>query len=263
MKKYSALILLMTLALALSGCSGTQEGSSEKKVINVSAAASLKGALTEIEAIYESDHPDQDIQLNFGGSGALQAQIEEGAPADVFISAGTKQADELEKKGFIKEGSRKSFLRNTLVVITSSENDNTLESMEDLAGDDFPKIGHSDPALAPVGQYASEAIKYYSLTREIAPKTVLSPDVKTTLAWVESGEADAGFVYMTDAMSSDKVKVAFEVDSEAHSKIEYPAVIIRDSLNPEGAVSLMEFISQDEALDIFRSHGFVAEAVEK
>lgn len=263
MKKTLALFLLMILVLG--GCSKDvqpQEQSEEKTVINVSAAASLKGALTDIETIYEADHPEYEIMFNFGGSGALQAQIEEGAPVDIFFSAGSKQVNALEGKDLIVNESRKSFLRNSLVVITPSESKLLPKEIKDLAEEDFAKIGHADPALAPAGQYATEAINYYNLKDQLGSKTVLSPDVKTTLTWVEAGEVDAGFVYMTDAMTTDKVKVGFTVDRASHSPIEYPAAIIKDSSNPQGASQLMDFMSAQQSLDIFQKYGFSIEGKE-
>lgn len=263
MKKTLALFLLT--ALVLSGCSSEdqiQVDSMEKTLINISAAVSLKGALTDIESIYEAQYPDQDIVLNFGGSGALQAQIEEGAPVDVFFSAGAKQIDSLEEKNLIINESRKSFLRNSLVVITPSKSQLSPKEIKDLSDDNFAKISHADPALAPAGQYATEAINYYNLKDQLGSKTVLSPDVKTTLTWVEAGEVDAGFVYMTDAMTTSKVNVGFTVDSASHSPIEYPAAIIKDSRNLQGASQLMEFVSTEQFLDIFQKYGFLIEGKE-
>ena len=133
MKKITYLILLAVLIASMTGCE-------KQSAVNVSAAISLKSSLEEIEAVFESEHPDYDIALNLGSSGALQAQIEEGAPVDVFFSAGARQMNVLEDKGFIKEGSRRSLLSNSLVVIVPLKSGNVPEKIEDLSKDSLKVI---------------------------------------------------------------------------------------------------------------------------
>ena len=249
MKKITYLILMAVLIASMTGCE-------KQSAVNVSAAISLKSSLEEIEAVFDFVSPEYDVALNLGSSGALQAQIEEGAPVDVFFSAGARQMNVLEDKGFIKEGSRRSLLSNSLVVIVPLKSGNVPEKIEDLSKDSLKVISCGDPSVAPVGQYASEALAYYGITESISDKMVLAPDAKTTLSWVESGEADAGIVYMTDAVSSKNVKIAFVIDPQAHSQIEYPMAVINESANAQGAQAFAEFLESEAALDIFRKNGF-------
>jgi len=250
------LILATIVALVFTGCSKGQEAPQlEKTTLNISAAASLKDVMAEIEENYENEFPQTDIVFNFAGSGALQAQIEEGAPADVFFSAGSKQIKVLDEKSLIKEGSIRTFLGNQLVAIKPRGSEIKITGIKDLESDDIKKIGYSDPKLAPIGQYASEAIAYYNLEGKLSPKTILSSDVRTTLSWAEMGEIDLGFVYSTDAVGNDKVETAFILDADSHSKIEYPVAIIGSSKNFKEAEAFIEYM-ETSTLDIFKKYGF-------
>ncbi|MGB5822613.1 MAG: molybdate ABC transporter substrate-binding protein [Proteocatella sp.] len=261
MKRMKKVLVLAAIAvLIFSGCSKVQGGQAasqpEKKTINISAAASLKNVMAEIEEKYENEFAQTDIVFNFGGSGALQTQIEEGAPVDIFFSAGSKQIKELDEKALIKKGSIRTFLGNQIVAIKPRGSEIKIKSIEDLEREDIAKIGYSDPKLAPAGQYASEAITYYHMEEKLSSKTILSSDVKTTLSWAEMGEIDLGFVYSTDAMDNEKVETAFIVDEASHSKIEYPVAIIDSSQNFKEAEAFIEYMETSGTLDIFEKYGF-------
>jgi len=223
--------------------------------LTVSAAISLKGSLEEIKNIYETEKKDK-ITYNFGSSGSLQQQIEQGAPVDVFISAGTKQMNALEAKNLLLPDSRKNLLKNQLVLITPKSVTN-ISSFEDLTKADINKIAVGDPQSVPAGQYAEEALKYYQVLEQVKSKLVYTKNVTQVLNYVESGNVDAGIVYITDAKTSDKVSVVAIAVPESHSEIVYPLSIIKASQQIEAAKEYVEFILGEKAKKVFEKYGFM------
>ncbi|NMA86219.1 MAG: molybdate ABC transporter substrate-binding protein [Tissierellia bacterium] len=269
MKKRSFLTLLLigvlTLIFAV-GCGkdnkevdkpdGDVGKEGEKVELLVSAAASLKDVLEDIEKAYKTHEPNTKLIFTLGGSGALQTQIEEGAPVDLFISAAQKQMDALEEGSLILEDTRKTLLLNKVVLITPKDGDKGLNAFEDLLEADIEKIAIGDPASVPVGQYSEEIFNSLNLYDGIRDKLVLANDVRTVLAWVESGEVDCGVVYATDAFTSDKVKIITEAPEGSHKDVTYPAAVIKDSENIDSAKAFLDFLSTDEAKALFEKYGF-------
>jgi molybdate transport system substrate-binding protein len=207
--------------------------------LNVSAAASLKDVLTDIQKSYGQKEPKIKIVYNFGSSGALQTQIEQGVPCDLFISAALKQADDLEQKGLFRKGTRKNLLMNQLVLIVPKDWKSEIQSFADLTKDSVRKIGIGEPASVPAGQYALEVFQYLGVWEAIQGKTVLGTNVRTVLTYVETGNVDAGVVYRTDALISDKVKVVAVAAPETHQPIIYPAAVLAGAAHPKEAARFL------------------------
>lgn len=222
----------------------------------VSAAASLKDALGEINPLYQQSKPGVNISYNFGASGALQQQIEQGAPADIFISAGKKQIDALEQKGLLVPGTRANLANNRLVLVVPS-NSTGVTSFNTLADSSVKKIAIGEPRSVPAGQYAEEVLRKLNLYDKIKNKLVLANNVRQVLAAVESGNADAGLVYASDAKISDKVKVAVVADDKSHSPIVYPMAVLKSSKNVEAAKDFLKFLSSDQTKGVLRKYGFL------
>jgi molybdate transport system substrate-binding protein len=223
--------------------------------LTVSAAASLKDALTEVQVLYTKEHPDVKIAFNFGGSGALQQQIENGAPVDVFISAAAKQMDALEKSTLLLDGTRRDLLANVLVLITPK----AATEVRDFADLRKPEVKHvaiGDPKSVPAGTYAAATLATLKLATEIEPKYVRMLDVRQVLTSVETGDAQAGFVYRTDALLSDKIRVAATAPAESHPPIVYPVAVIKDSKQPVAARAFVAYLSGEAAQAIFAKFGF-------
>jgi len=244
-----ALVALIALA-AVSGCS------SKKTELTVSAAASLTEALTEIQGIYEKEHKDVKLLLNFGASGALQQQIEQGAAADLFLSAALKNMKALMDKGMIHETGPGDLLRNELVVVVPKGGKTAVAGAGDLAKPELKKIAIGIPESVPAGGYAKEALTAAGAWEELQPKLVQGKDVKQVLQYVETGNADAGFVYKTDALSSDKVEIAFAVDPSQYSPIVYPLGIVKETKHFKEAQQLFQYLFTPEAIAIFEKYGF-------
>lgn len=238
--------------------SNTPESSKGEKPVEltISAAASLKDAMGEIKAAYEKENSEVTITYNFGSSGSLQKQIEQGAAVDVFLSAATKQMDALKDKGLIIEDTRKDFLENKIVLIVPVGSSGVTD-FKDLLTDKVKKIGLGEPKSVPVGQYGEEVLKKLGIIDSVNSKIVYAKDVKEVLAWVETGNADAGIVYETDAKVSDKVRLVVRASEGSHKPVYYPAAVIRESKNHDAAKDFVNFLYSSEAKPIFEKYGFV------
>ncbi len=222
----------------------------------VSAAASLTDVLGELAKVYVNIEPETTLTFTFGGSGALQTQIEEGAPVDIFMSAAQKQMKALEEGGHILDGTIKTLLVNKVVLITPKDENLDIKSFEDLAKDDIKKIAIGDPGNVPVGQYSEEIFSNLNIADKINSKLVLANDVRTVLTWVESGEVDCGIVYATDAYTSENVNIITEAPEGSHKEVSYPVAVIKDSKNPDRAKAFLDFLSTNEAVKLFEKYGF-------
>jgi molybdate transport system substrate-binding protein len=266
-KKNWLLLISLLLTLALTGC-GLNNNSPENSLASnknsmpaapeellISAAASLKDSLTEIQEDYVQKYPRIKLTFNFGGSGTLQQQIEQGAPADLFISAGKAQMDALEQKKLLLEESRVNLLGNDLVLIVGKDN-KTINSVQDLAKTEVGKIGVCAPESAPAGKYAKEALTSLALWDTLQPKVVLAKDVSQVLNYVETGNTDAGFLYQSDAQGSAKVKVVVVVAANSHAPIVYPAAVLAGTKNKQEAEDFLKYLQSSEIQQIFVKYGF-------
>lgn len=222
----------------------------------VSAAASMKNVLEEIKPLYQQTQPNVNIRYNFGASGALQRQIEQGAPADIFISAAKKQIDELEQKNLLVSGSRTVIAKNRLVLVVPG-NVSGISSFYNLKDAKVKKVVIGEPRSVPAGQYAQQVLQKLKIWDQIKSKLVFANNVRQVLVSVESGNAEAGLVYSTDAKISNKVKVVVTADEKYHSPITYPLAILKRSKNIDSAKNFSQFLVSDKAKAVFKKYGFI------
>jgi molybdate transport system substrate-binding protein len=258
-KQFVILFYVLLLFSVMAGCSGSkakdgQEGGTEKKQLTVSAAASLQDALNDIKASFEKEHPNVIINFNFGGSGALQQQISQGAPVDLFFSAAEDKFDKLIEDGLIDSGDGLDLVGNDLVLIVPENSNKNIQSFEDLAIAD--KISIGTPEAVPAGQYAKDTLEYLNVWKSIEGKVVYAKDVRQVLTYVETNNVDAGIVYKTDAMVSQKVKIAATAEEDAHAPIIYPVGVIKDSAQPEEAHLFYDYLQNETSLRTFEKYGF-------
>lgn len=253
-KRLKFLSTLCCLSLLLTGCSSSTKKEDKTIELNISAAASLKEAMADLEAAYTSKNPEVSFVINYGSSGSLQQQIEQGAPCDLFISAGEKQMTALKEEGLLLDGTNKDLVKNSLVLVTS--NDSEISSIDSLNSDAISKIALGEPSSVPAGKYADETLTSLAIKDSLNNKLVFAKDVKEVLAWTASGNADAGFVYLSDALSSDGVKIVETISEEYHSPITYPVAIIKDSDDIDAAKAFEDFLFTDEAQEIFEKYGY-------
>ena len=224
--------------------------------ILVSAAASLAEVLKEISNGYRSKSKHT-VRFNFGPSSGLARQIEEGAPADIFFSADLPQMDTLDRNGRLEPGTRKNLLSNQLVIIVPADSKLAMASPKDLLKSVVKRIALGEPSSVPVGVYSSKYLADEGLWNQVKAKIVPAQDVRATLAAVESGNVEAGFVYKTDAAVSKKVKVAFQVPIEKGPKIVYPIAIVKESKRKDAARNFMSYIVSPAAKETFKKYGFI------
>jgi molybdate transport system substrate-binding protein len=224
--------------------------------ILVAAAASLQKALQEITPIYTKANPSQIVNYNFAASGALQQQIEQGAPVDVFISAADKQMTALQAKGLLVTATQQELLTNQLVLVVPKQSAVSLTNFQQLIKPEVKHISIGEPRSVPAGQYAVEVLKNLGILGQVKSKFVLGNNVRSVLTAVETGDVDAGIIYITDAKSSDKATVVATADKKLHSPIKYSIAVLKSSKSLAGASQYVEFLQSKSAKAIFRKYGF-------
>ncbi len=245
-----------TASQSASPVSSQAESKTEEKVeLMVSAAASLTDCMNEIETEYTAAHPNMTITYNFGSSGSLQQQIEQGAPCDIFFSAGKKQMKALQDKSLIVNDSVKNVLENKVVLIAPKDG-KKIESFADLKNADIKKIGVGEPKSVPVGQYTKQVFEKMKLTSDLSSKLVYAKDVREVLSWVETENVQAGIVYETDAKISTKVQICCVAPEDSHDKVVYPIGIIKESKHPDEAQQFLNYLLGEDAKKIFTKYGF-------
>ncbi len=237
----------------------TVEDQVQQVSITVSAAASLKDAMEEIKQLYAEEKPNVEITYNFGASGSLQQQIEQGAPVDVFMSAATKQMDALKEKELMIDGTVKNLLLNK-VVLVEEKDAGLVKDFKDLADDKVKKIALGEPKSVPVGQYAEEIISFLEIKDKVGPKSIYGKDVKEVLTWVETGNADVGVVYETDAKVSEKVSIAAYAPENSHKPVVYPVGVVKATKSADAAKEFLEFLLGDKSKTVFEKFGFTVYA---
>lgn len=257
MKKWFFLTLFLGLTLALAWQLSRQILPTTPKAITitVSAAISLKTALQTIQPLYQRQTPNIQIAYNFGGSGALQRQIEQGAPADIFISAAAKQMNALQAQNLILPATRHNLLTNQLVLIVP-RNASGIQGFNQLTDPSVKRIAIGEPRSVPAGQYAQEVFQKLGIWEQIKPKSILANNVRQVLAAVASGNADAGVVYKTDTIGTPQVKVVTIADANLHSPIVYPIAVLKSSQQPLAAQAFIQYLVSQEARTVFEKDGF-------
>ncbi|BFH13653.1 molybdate ABC transporter substrate-binding protein [Paenibacillus melissococcoides] len=260
-----ALLMLVSAACAPGAASESDKASTgmaagdakkEQAELTVSAAVSLTDALSEIQTLYESTHAGVRLHFNFGGSGALQKQLEQGAPADLFFSAAVSPMEQLVRKQIVNANDQISLLTNELAVIVPSDSKTVVQSGAGLLQDGLRTVAIGIPESVPAGSYAKEALTNAGLWDRLQPKLVQAKDVRQVLQYVATGNADAGMVYKTDAMTTTDVKIAYIIDPSTHTPIEYPLGMVAATKHREEAERFYRYLQTEEALNIFEKYGF-------
>ncbi|ABO67976.1 MULTISPECIES: molybdate ABC transporter substrate-binding protein [Geobacillus] len=255
MRSVRAVIIAMVLLVGLHGCdAGRSEGGKQPVELTVSAAASLQDALKEVKTAFEHEHPNIRIHYNFGSSGALQKQIAQGAPVDLFFSAAVLPFEELKKEGLIDSTHEKTVVANELVLIVPKQEEGAIQSLDDITRAKRVAIGI--PESVPAGIYAKQTLERAGLWENVEPRLVLAKDVRQVLTYVETGNVDAGFVYRTDALVSGNVHIATAVPDEMHEPIVYPLGVVKTSKHLQEARQFYAYLTSEQALKQFEQYGF-------
>lgn len=228
---------------------------SKKTKILVAAAASLSNVMDEIQKVYASKNKNVTVSFTFASSGALEQQIRQGAPVDLFISAAEKQMDSLSKDNLILPETKADLLKNELVLVVPKESTLGITDFKDILK--ASKIALGDPESVPAGQYAKEVFDNLKITDDVYKKATLAKDVTEVLSWVSSQSAEAGVVYATDALTNKEVKVVAIASEGSHSPITYPAAVIKTSKNASVTKDFLKFLKTKQASKIFKKYGFI------
>ena len=251
MKKILSILLVAFLSVVLLG--GCKKSKTELS-LNVFAAASLTEALTEIAELYKKTAPNVTLYFNFDSSGTLQTQIENGADADVFLSAGQRQMNALSGS-FIDDATRKNLLVNKVVLIVPENSTKGISSFEDVLTTKVSLIALGNESV-PVGQYSEEIFKFLNGWAVVSAKASLGSNVKEVLSQVESASVDCGVVYSTDAATARNIRVAADAPEGSHQPVVYPAAVLKSSTNPQAAQAFLDFLSLPSAAAVFARIGF-------
>jgi len=252
--RYSLAALFM-LVLGLTAC-----GPTASRTLTVYAAASLTEAFTEIGQAFEASRPGVMIRFNFGGSQNLRTQIEQGASADVFASADKIEMDALIKGDFVQEGAAQIFLSNQLIVILPAENPARITSLQDLARPDLKIVVASEDV--PAGKYAWQALENLNgsfgtgYKDNVLANVVSNEDnVRQVVTKVQLGEADAGIVYVSDALAAPELRT-IAIPADVNVVAEYPIAPLAASADSDLARSFIAYVLSPEGQAVLEKWGF-------
>lgn len=252
MLKRVALLLALCLATALTPVHALAQD------LTVSAAASLKEAFAEIAKQFEGKHAGVKVVLNIAASGPLAQQIEQGAPVDVFVSANQKWMNTLAEKKKIDPATRFDLVANALALAVPSANPAGVKTLADLKNPAVKALAIGTPESVPAGQYARKLLEKNALWTELSGKLVMGESVRQVLDYLSRAEAEAGFVYITDAVKAkDKVRVVQEFGAaELGEPVTYPAAMVAGAPQPELARKFLDHLISPEGRKVLDSHGF-------
>ena len=249
MKHFFLLFAIMAFVVACG-----EKKPKEKFSLTIFAAASLTEALNEIATLYKVAVPEATLNFNFDSAGKLQIQIENGAEADLFLSAGQKQMDAIAET-HIDTATRKNVLINKVVLIVPQNSTKGIESFEDCLSDKVSVIAFGN-ASTPLWDYTQGIFTSLNGWDNITHKASLGTNVKEVLSQVESGSVDAGVVFATDAATGKNVKVVAEAPKGSHKPAIYPAAVLKNSKQPKEAKAFLDYLSSPEATAVFEKIGF-------
>ena len=247
---------IATLALALcavvcAACSG-QSGASDDLL--VFAAASLTDSMAEVVAAFEAAGGAK-TSVSYGPSQALAQQIASGAPADLYVAAGKPPMDFLQEGGHIAD--EPVLLLSNRIVLAAAPQLTLPATIAELAtAPGVSRIAVTDPDISPAGNYTKTALQNLGLWEALQSRLVIGNDVRSIMAYVQTGNADAAFVYQTDARIAPELVALDIVPADAYPAVVYPAAVVGGSENREGAQALLDFLQSEDAKRIFRKHGF-------
>ena len=247
MRKKIKLLSVILCVLALTG-----RNKSSQNELTISVATSLLNPINEIIKEYENEN-NVKVNINFGGSGTLKSQIENGADVCAYFSANENFMDELVEKNIVKKDEINVPISNSLVLIKSDKCKYDIKSLKDLLKYDITMaIGQID--TVPAGQYAKESLEKLNIFNEIKDKLVYGKDVSAVKNYVETSEVDLGIVYKSDSLDLKSSQVVLEIPKNLHENINYTLAPINSS---EDGKKIIEFINSKYSKKILREYGFL------
>lgn len=226
-----------------------------KKELLVSAGVALKNVFTELGGNFDKKN-NVKTSFNFAASGQLMAQVENGAPVDLFAVPSITDMESLEKKNFIEPKTKVIFARTSLVLVQNNNAKYMIKTVEDLTKQEIKKIAMGNTETMPGGKYAKQALEYYNIYESLKEKIIFGENIRQVLDYVSRNEVDAGFVFLTDALTDKKVHKVLDLPEKSHKPIIFPIAVIKSSKNIEMAKKFIEFVSSKEGKQVLKKYGF-------
>lgn len=221
----------------------------------ISAAASLTNVMQLLAKDFAQRNPGLSTTFNFGSTGDLLAQMSQGAPVDIFVSASAKHMDQAQDKGLILAESRKTFASNTLVLARPASSAKAVNGLLDLSAATVERIGIGKPETVPAGQYGKEALMAAGLWSAVEAKLIFGNSVRQVLDYLRRGEVDAALIYATDArVAKEQVTV---VTALPDSRVSYPVALVKTTHDRAGALRFLDYLATDATRAILADQGFL------
>ena len=226
----------------------------QAETIYISVAASMTDAFNEIISDFTANHPGAKILPNFASSGSLAKQIDQGAPADLYVSANPKWMKFLVEKQMISTGTDHVFVYNQLVFVGFEQT----KAKEMAQITELKRIAIGSPQSVPAGQYAKQAMETVGIYSELenTKKLVMAKDVRQALLYADRGEVDGSFVYRTDAMLAQNAKILFTVPDDLYNRVAYPLALTTVGAEKITAKEFYDFLLGEKATAILEKYGF-------
>jgi molybdate transport system substrate-binding protein len=221
--------------------------------VNLFIAASLKEVINELSDSFVKRNPGVKFIKNYGASGALAKQIENGAPSDIFVTANLEWMDYVKNKKLVDSASIGTFTYNTLVFAGAPGKASTMQDLVKL-----DRIAIGSPKSVPAGEYAAEAFKKAGIDKQLEKKLVMAKDVRECLMYAERGEVDGAFVYKTDALLAKQAKILFTVPQDLYPRVTYPMSLTVTGAKNRDAAAFFAYLHSDEAKSVLTKYGFAS-----
>ena len=252
-----ARLFLLAVMLLVTGPLVAMPVARASEPVTLFAAASLRNALDEVIAAWKAESGKQ-ARTSYAGSSALAKQIEQGAPADIFISADLAWMDHLQKAGLVKPETRSNLLGNSIALISPKAEAKPVEigpgfPLASLLGD--RRLAMADTSAVPAGKYGKAALQSLGVWEAVEGRLAQAENVRAALALVSRGEVPYGIVYATDAAADPNVAIVGRFPADSHPPIIYPAALLAESKNPDAAAFLIH-VKSPKMKPVFEKHGF-------
>ena len=248
-------IAFIVSALVTSGWT-LQPAQAQSETLTIVAANSLREAFRKVLPLYETQYPETNLRIIYGPSQTLRNQIEQGAPADVFLPSLADEIDQLQQKGLIVEGSKRIYAGTSLVLITGAALPANITSVQDLHTVPIRRIAVGDPKTASVGKVAAQFLKHSRLDAKLKSQYVFGEHSRAVLDLVANGEAEVGIVYRTDAVLSKKVRILDTTPVESHAPVHYGVALPWTAKNISGAGDFVQFLLTPPVQELLQQYGF-------
>ena len=247
------MITIISIAILLSACSNTSAGNDSELL--VSTASSLTEVVKKMEEEFQQVEPDIDLSFNYGSSSKLRSQIEQGAPADLFLSASVKDMDLLESQQLIESASISPFAENRLVLASLEEFPESADFAEAVMNTE-ETIAVGEPDSVPVGEYTKQALESQGLWQPLEGRLIYAKDARQVVTYVESGNAGLGIIYSSDAVISREIKATLELPGQ-RVPVVCPGAIVAASENQQAAAAFLDFVTGPTGQAILADYGFL------